>query len=102
MRGRAVELMTESKNDLLRVAGVVRLSSSKIALGAGVCKASLEGLGTSKRARGRGKAGVGVIAKDGAAVDVPPPFGDGNVRGTAVLLLNAAESASPSDEKVGS
>lgn len=71
MRGRVVELMTERRKERLRVCGVRRSSCcwttsscSSSCFGAGVERRSLGGEGNSNRARGRGKARVGVKATD--------------------------------------
>jgi len=70
MRGRVVELMTERRKERLLVWGVSRSSwcwsssYSSSFLCAGVESRSLGGEGNSNRARGRGKAGVGVKAID--------------------------------------
>ena len=91
IRGRAEELMTDKRKDRRRVWGVTRSSSSSTAFGAGVESKSVGGLGRSNRARGRGKAGVGVIARDGAGEDaaIETTPGEGIERGTTVLLLKA-------------
>lgn len=102
IRGRAFELMTDSKKDFRRVWGVTRSSSSSCPVcGAGVWNSSAGGLGRSKRALGRGNAGVGVIANEGAADEAAVPT-VGMVKGMTVLLLKAEEGGSPSEEKVGS
>jgi hypothetical protein len=64
MRGRAVELMTESRNDLRRVWGVTGSESTSMS---SWVSSSCGGGGMLNRARGRGAmAGVGVNAVDGA------------------------------------
>lgn len=64
MRGRAVELMTERRNDLRRVWGVT--SSESTSISSWVSR-SCGGGAMLNRARGRGAiAGVGVNAADGA------------------------------------
>lgn len=63
MRGRAVELMTERRNDLRRVLGV---TGSESASTSSWLYNSCGGGGILNRARGRGAmAGVGVNAADG-------------------------------------
>lgn len=64
MRGRAVELITERRNDLRRVWGVTGFKSTSTS---SCVSSSCGGGGKLNRARGRGaKAGVGVNAVDGA------------------------------------
>lgn len=64
MRGRAVELMTERRNDLRRVWGVTGSESTSTS---SWVYSSCGGGGILNRARGRGAmAGVGVNAVDGA------------------------------------
>ena len=65
-RGRVVELMTERRKDRRRVWGVKGSSSSGAGAWEGVARRSAGGGGMLKQARGRGKAGVGVNALEGA------------------------------------
>lgn len=67
IRGRVVELTIERRKDFRRVCGVSGSSSSAASvelLFLGVANRSAGGVMRLKRALGRGKAGVGVNAKD--------------------------------------
>jgi len=88
MRGRAVELMTESRNERLRACGV--RGSSPVPVSSSLCDG-----GTLNRVRGRG---TGVksntdLAGDGKAVEGAPM-----VRSLLPRLLGSDDA----DEKVGS
>lgn len=125
MRGRAVEWMTESRNDLRRDTGVAGSSSNWACCARGSRSvgssskslscvillelSSLSRIGGGKmgwtlnRARCRGwYAGVGVKVTDGAGEDMGTVMGPGELRALTVVGVPKVGPGVPSEENVGS